>query len=306
MDVWVVGAGGLLGSAIASAARGEHRLFPAERIPWSQPEISSRVLAANLIAFHQWRRTGTPWAVIWAAGAGVIASSAASLAAEDTVMLGFARELARTAEAGGTFVFASSASVYGDSKNQTCDEWSPTAPLNRYAQTKLTQEATLSRLFAGRAPLVLTRISTLYGPGQNLSKGQGLISSMCRDALAGRAISIFVPLDTQRDYLYTEDAARQILQLAERSAQAGSARPEIKVLGSYRSTTIGEVARTIQSVARRRPHLLQVQSASSSVHVRRQLLSTTDPALRATAPTPLLTGVNDVYISLLRRFMAAG
>lgn len=306
MDVWVVGAGGLLGSAIARSVRGEHRLFSAGRIPWHQPENSSRALVENLRAFHSWRQTDTPWAVIWAAGAGVIASSAASLAVEDEVLIGFARELAHSAEPGGTFVFASSASVYGDSKNLTCDEWSLTAPLNHYARTKLNQEAALTQLLTGSTPLVLARISTLYGPGQNLSKGQGLISSMCRDALAGRAISIFVPLDTQRDYLYTADAARQILQLAQRSAHAGSARPEIKVVGSYRSTTIGEVARTIQSVARRRPHLLQIQSASSSVHVRSQLLSTTDPALRAMSPTPLLTGINTVYSGLLRGFMTAG
>ena len=304
MDIWVIGAGGLLGSAIVQSASGDHRAFPAQRVPWSRPGESSRALSDNLNDFHRWRRPGEPWAVIWAAGAGVITSSQARLAAEDSVMINFARQMANTHEVDGTFVFASSASVYGNHTSMSCDESSPTAPLNRYAKTKLDQEDELTELFAGSSPLVIARISTLYGPGQNLSKGQGLISSMCRDALAGRAISIFVPLDTQRDYLYTADASRQILWLAERSARCGSASTEIRVLGSYRSTTIGEVARTIQAVARRRPHLLQIQTATSSVHVRRQTLSTTDPALRAMRPTPLITGVGTVYRSLLGRFIA--
>lgn len=306
MDVWVIGAGGLLGSAVHRAARSsaELRLFPARPIPWASTRESVLHLRGDLARFHAWRRPGQPWTIIWAAGSGVIASTTALLSTESETLLSFSREVAATAQEHGAFVFSSSASVFGDRGNAVSDETSTTFPMNAYAQTKLDQEGHLASIMEGRLALVVARISTLYGPGQDLTKGQGLVSTMCREVISQRAISVFVPLDTQRDFLFTDDAARRILALAAAAATVSSSRPTVRVVGSYRSTTIGEVARTVQIVARRRTHILQIQTPSRSLHVRRQLLTSRDPELTAGSVTPLLLGISAVYRDVLQKFIS--
>lgn len=279
-------------------------MFAAARIPWDSPQRTLETLTEELEAFHRWRREG-PWAVVWAAGSGVISSSAEKLEAERGVLVGFAGAVASSARPGGSFVFASSASVYGDTGGQVADEYSATGPLNGYARTKLEQERTLSEVLAGKVPLAIARISTLYGPGQNVGKGQGLVSTMCAEVISARPISVFVPLDTQRDYLYVDDAADRCLYLAEEtSRRAGVDAPMLRVVASARTTTIAEVARTVQTVAHRRTHLLQIQSPAASLHVRQQVLDTTDPVLRRMRPLPLVEGVGRVYADLLGQHLA--
>lgn len=300
MDVWTIGAGGLLGSALVRRAQERERSYPAARIPWASPRDARETLERELDSFHRWRRPG-PWAVVWAAGAGVIGSSAQALSSEQDVLLGFAAAVAARPHPGGTFVFASSASVYGDTGGQVADERSPTRPLSGYARIKLEQEAALTALLAGTVPLAVARISTLYGPGQNVGKGQGLVSTMCAEVISGRPITIFVPLDTQRDYLYSDDAAARCLHLAEESARGARVdAATVRVVASGRTTTIGEVARTVQTVAHRRAHLLQIQSPARSLHVRQQVLTTTDDRLRRMALLPLVEGVGRVHADLLR------
>ena len=307
MDVWVVGAGGLLGSSIARATQGDVsvRLFDADPVPWSIPTDATHALGENLERFQRWRRSGVPWAIIWAAGAGVIASTPERLTAEGQVLLGFSQSVADSASGDGSFIFASSASVYGDHGNAICDESSSTFPRNAYARTKRDQEEALAQILGGRISLVQARLATLYGPGQDLSKGQGLVSTMCNEALSGRTVSIFVPLDTQRDYLFTADASAQVLSLAHAASRMTSTRPEVRVLGSYRSVTIGEVARTVQIVSRQRTRLLQIQTPSSTLHVRRQLLTSRDPILRTSRKTSLLAGISAVYRDLLGNYITA-
>ena len=65
-------------------------------------------------------------------------------------------------------------------------------------------EADLRRFAAATGTAVLVgRIANLYGPGQNLAKPQGLVSQLCLANLTGQPLSIYVSLDTLRDYLST-------------------------------------------------------------------------------------------------------
>lgn len=303
-DLWVIGGGGLLGSAIRRSSGAGRRCFTATPIPWHSAAESATALAANLVEFHRWRAPERPWAIVWAAGAGVIASSPAQLESESHVLLEFAALVDRVSTGHGCFLFASSASVFGAGQSVS-DETSTPAPANGYARAKLAQERALTCILHGAAPLVVGRISTLYGPGQNLSKGQGLISSMCSQALHQRAISVFVPLDTTRDYLLSTDAAQQCLALIDRATARGPVEPLMRVVASHRSTSVGELAGLVQAVAHRRTRILQVQTASTSLHVRHLSLTSTDATMRQFLPTPLAIGVRAVYSDLFRRYMAA-
>ncbi|GEP67351.1 NAD-dependent epimerase/dehydratase family protein [Cellulomonas soli] len=300
-DVWVVGAGGLLGSALVRRARSTARLFSSARIPWGSPEAVD-VLRAEADRFHRQRADGHPWVVVWAAGAAVIASTPDQLEQEQQVLLEFAEALARRGEPHGCLLFASSASVYGTSRAVASDELSPVAPLSGYARAKLAQEDALRAILAGRVPLATARLATLYGPGQDVTKGQGLISSMCHEALTRRTVSIFVPMDTTRDYLYTDDAATRCLHVAHTCL--ARAEDVTRVVASGRPTTIGEIARTVQAVAHRRSPLLQVV-ATGSAHARHVALRTTDRSLAALPTTPLPNGVAAVYRDLVGRYQRA-
>jgi len=57
------------------------------------------------------------------------------------------------------------------------------------------------------ASALIGRIANLYGPGQNISKPQGIISQICRSYLLGYPLSIYVSLDTLRDYIFAPDCA---------------------------------------------------------------------------------------------------
>jgi UDP-glucose 4-epimerase len=301
MDIWVVGSRGLLGSAIARSLPPHVRSFPAQRVPWRSPGDALPSLLSSLAEFRQWRRPDRPWGIIWAAGSGVIASPTEQLRLEGQTMLDFATEVAATPEEHGAFLFASSASVFGGSPGLSADESTVPVPTNDYARAKLDQEHALAELFTGATSLVQARIGTLYGPGQNAGKPQGLISAMCREALSRRTISIFVPIDTTRDYLYADDAARQCIHLLG----AAVTEPQImlRVLASHRSTTIGEVARLVQAVSHRRTPILQVPGAAAAGHARHLALTSLDPALRAFPTTPLPVGINVVYQHLLQRVL---
>lgn len=302
MDLWVVGRGGLLGSAIVRQGTA-HRFFVPPKVPWADADESSRALSNALDAFNLWRDPNRSWGIVWAAGAGVIASSTAQLTTEADVLTRFAQSVAQRATPGGAFLFASSASVYGASGSKVCDELTPPAPLNGYARTKLAMERRLTAILHARVPLAIARISTLYGPGQNLDKGQGLVSAMCSEVIRRQRISIYVPLDTIRDYLYADDAANQCLALIGRTGRHASDPPLLRVVASRRSTSIAEMAGVVQAVSHRRAHILQIRSASSSLHVSRLILTSIDPAMRTYAPTSLPSGVHAVHSDLLRRFL---
>ena len=93
--------------------------------------------------------------------------------------------------------------------------------ISAYGDAKLAAERAAAEFAARSGVNVLTgRISNLYGPGQNLAKPQGLVSHICRAQLSGQPISVYVSLDTVRDYLYVDDASGLICDALDRLADA--------------------------------------------------------------------------------------
>ncbi len=61
-------------------------------------------------------------------------------------------------------VFASSCSVYGDTKNEIADENFPLNPLSLYAETRvMSEDAILSRVREGKISAVIFRLATVFG-----------------------------------------------------------------------------------------------------------------------------------------------
>ena len=83
--------------------------------------------------------------------------------------------------------------------------------MSAYGESKLEQERIVRAWSAATGvPAAIGRFSNLYGPGQDLTKPQGIISRLVRASLRGEPLLVFVPLDTVRDYLFAADAARRV------------------------------------------------------------------------------------------------
>ena len=203
-----------MGSALsAELTRRRERLHGAPPVPWATPERSHAVLGRAVAELAQTARdTGTGWRVAWCAGAGVTGTGADTLHDEVATFSVLLDELSRHSDVPGSLFVASSAGgLYAGSPEPPFTEAHPVVPLSAYGEAKLAQED-LAREFARRTgvPTLVGRIANLYGPGQNLAKAQGLISHLCRAHLTGQPISIYVPLDTVRDYLFVADAAAMV------------------------------------------------------------------------------------------------
>lgn len=296
---WVIGSHGLLGQHVQRRVRST----------WGTPDVPWLTDGGANVALRQGIETlleavgDGPWDIAWCAGAGVVATPAELVEQERAVFAGFLADLADLVGPGGVgsrgaLFFASSAGgVYADSAGPPFTERSAPAARTPYGHAKLAMEADLGRFAeATGTPVLVGRIANLYGPGQNLSKPQGLVSQICLTHLTGHPLSLYVSLDTMRDYLYADDAARMIVAgldgLREQVATAGSGPVVTKVLASGHSTTVGGLLGEATRLFRRRPRVVLGASPAAAGQVRDlRLRSTVWPELDRLARTPLAVGI---------------
>lgn len=113
-------------------------------------------------------------------------------------------------------VFVSSGgTVYGTPQSNPITEQHPTNPISSYGITKLALEkyVALYALLAGVNYLIL-RPSNVYGEGQQLHSGQGVIGVLVDRALRGQPLEVWGTGESLRDYLYVADfvcAVRSLL-----------------------------------------------------------------------------------------------
>lgn len=297
---WIVGSGGLLGSALARTvnARAVQLFVPGERFEWLDGARLRAQFACSLSSFAaQATALGGEWELYWAAGIGAMGSSAVDLAIETEALQHLLRLLAANSVLGsipGRIALASSAgAIYGGLQTDIIDEASSEAPTTPYADAKLEQERLLREFSASGFPAVAltARISTLYGPGQANGKRQGLISHMARSIIRNRPIQIFVPFDTVRDYIMADDAAAIIVAaLHSRSGRGGL----MRIVASERPTSIAEIVATFHRVARRPPLIATSASKLSALYLRRVQYRSTWLLERPVPHTGLPIGIAQV------------
>jgi UDP-glucose 4-epimerase len=296
---WIVGRGGLLGGAVSRAIGTK---FDELRVPWENHDAAVEVLDSDLKRFI--RQAGNDdWSIIWAAGSGVVGTTADKLAAETRNLSHFFTRLRETRPTGrGAFFLSSSAGgVYAGSSHPPFSESTTPGPLSAYGQTKLAQEEILQTTLAGHVTLVIGRFSNLAGPGQNLVKQQGLISQMCRAAITRQSLNVFVPMETLRDYLYVDDAAAMVRTLVENAVHNQPTTPVLRNISSQQPVSVCTVLRTVQQVAHRTVRIALGTSPSSNYHVRDLRLCTHfRQDFQGVAITPFPVAVKRVYDDLLR------
>ncbi len=112
----------------------------------------------------------------------------------------------------GTFVYASSAAVYGDTGVPPLREDSPVQPLSPYAVDKLAGELYCG-IFVRQRRLAATalRFFNVYGPRQDPdSPYSGVLSIFSKRALAGTPVTIFGDGEQTRDFVHVADVVEAI------------------------------------------------------------------------------------------------
>lgn len=310
ITAWIVGRGGLLGSAIARRAsvRADWRVIDAPSLPWAGSPEDVGEMAQRGAALLRDAADGGPWAVIWAAGAAVTSSSAQATAAEHerfvAALDAVERELGDTATR-GLFLLASSAGgVYAGSSGAPFTEHSVPVPLAPYGQLKLQMEQSL-RDHAERsgASALIGRIANLYGPGQRLDKMQGIISHLARARLTPHPASVFVPLDTLRDYLFVDDAAELLLDGLVRLEREGGV--VTKVIASGHATSIAALLGHLRALSKSRPRVVLGASPSARHQaLDLRLRSVVWPELDARPMTSLPVGIDRTIRDIEQRLLA--
>lgn len=316
---WVVGARGLLGRATSARLRRDDQwsLFEPAPLPWNDDDQLAATAEASLRALidRSTSESSTGWAVFWTAGTVVTSSPPAAMATElrqfALVLDAFERALVDNPHRGaGCIFFASSAGgVYGGSVNPPFDEHTAPAPISPYGAFKLDAEAILGD-FSKRSGVstVVGRIANLYGPGQRLEKMQGIISHIARAQFSPTPASIYVPLDTLRDYIYVDDCAALIGDLTQKVLETASANGTIQItknLISGQAVTISTLLGYFRTLAKGHPHvMLGASSAAALQAVDLRLASVVWPELDQRELTTLPAGIQATIADILAGIQA--
>lgn len=306
MIVWVIGAGGLFGSAVVRAAQTRGwTLFPGSAVPWSNTHESIGVIAADAQRLARGVQPGQRWAIVWAAGH---ATTTSTQEEADTELSLFTQCVATIRDqlgshSGGTFLLASSAGgVYAGSTNPPFDSRTPPHPTGVYGHLKHRQEVESETYLADKMNVIIARIANLYGPGQDLSKLQGLISRLALTAITKQTLTMFVPLDTLRDYIHADDAAEMALQWIS----LATAPCQIRVIATGNSTSLGYIIDQMKDIARTQLPVAYGMHPSATVqaHDLRLIPDEADQFTRVPA-TPLPAGMKKVFDDVLFRHQTA-
>ena len=322
MLAWTVGAGGLLGSSVRAAleARDGIAEFDAQtKLPWGSDGDLADALATLGPRFLREATAQGGWAVVWCAGATVVASPAGAVDRDVqafTLFLGAlgAALAANPAAASlpGHLVLASSAGgVWGGHTGAPIAEATPVLALSDYGRGHLRREAALAAFVTGHPAVraAVVRLSNLYGPGQRLDKPQGLVSHIARSLIHRRPVHIYVSLDTVRDYLLADDAGHGVVDVLGLLRRMPDPPPEpvVKILASETETSVGALLAVFRRVTRQRvavtaglSPLGRLQPASL------RFRSGVWTEAGARGRTPLAEGVAQVYRRYLARFASGG
>jgi UDP-glucose 4-epimerase len=267
--LWVIGSGGHLGSRMAGALSQElpnSRLWTdaPRHFSWTQP---SRLVEELTDAVRRFaadvRRNAVTWGVLWCAGAGTIRSSAVALEPErlawEQLLDLLGRYLAQGTDRvpGLVFLASSAGGVFGGSAAEYLSEHSPAVPVTAYGNHKFRMEQTLQRWTEAVTDVrsLAGRISTLYGPGQNLQKTQGIISHLSHCLIWRQPANIYVSLDTRRDYLFVDDCAHNVAVSIRRLLTQGAGMTT-KIFASEELTSLGRIAGIFFRLSRHRPFMI--------------------------------------------------
>ena len=275
--IWIIGQGGLLGSGIRTQLSLHTKTWtlwePNTVFSWKSPALLKKQSDTALRAFCEASLNHSRWTIVWASGSGVIGTDATELTIEThnfSYFIDLLSQIFKHKFDRGSFFFASSAGgVWGGSNTFPITEATAPSAISEYGKQKLAQERILTTLVESQPHfrLLIGRISNLYGPGQNLSKNQGLLSQLCRSALLRIPMNIFVPLTTIRDYIHSCDAAELILRSLEKIAETPYSKAlTTKIICSEEDSSISQILNYLHHLTHHEPVISFPENKISNQH----------------------------------------
>lgn len=301
-----------MGQAIQHTMRSD---FRGAAIPWTDPVASNESLTSSAREFLN--RVGeNSWCVIWAAGSGTVGTDARALARETEMVRDFATMFSRLVSARKTHLspglcvlISSAGGVYAGAPNPPYSNSRPPQPISDYGREKLAQEDLWKSTFRGICPTLIARLSNVYGEAQRIHKRQGLISQLAFSAVTHQPLNIYVPLDTVRDYIHAEDAARLIAgHIADRFHEPKPVpEPESVIVASGDGTSIATLLRMMSNVCHRRVPI----AAAATAHTARQardsrFIPDLPTGFTSSEARPLAQGLRQVYLGVLGQLQQVG
>ena len=298
---WVVGAGGLLGSSVCGVAPQTETVWvPQRSLNWNSRESLAKDLSSTFSEFID-ATIGHRWRIWWCAGKGTVSSSREILDDELTaltLMLRSFSQLPKSWREKGQVIFSSSAgSIYAGSSDLVIGPNTAPAPVTDYGMMKFRAETILREVGSEHGVAIhIARITNLYGPKQDMSKSQGLISTVCASVIRREPIPIFVSLGTVRNYIHARDAARLMWKSVLTSSND---RESISVVCSPANLSVGNILKIVEDVVGQRV-LTRTASRPDSPLLSKSVFfdpARFDLALHDYTPVPI--GVDEVYSGLL-------
>jgi UDP-glucose 4-epimerase len=145
-------------------------------------------------------------------------------------------------------VFSSSCAVYGTPQAFPIQETAKISPISPYGASKAASELYLGSFEANHGIEAFSlRYFNVYGPRQTPGQYAGVISILGRRALHQQPLKIYGDGSQTRDFIFVSDVVRATVTALEKKLSS-----RVFNIASGRETTILELARTIQRIAKSR------------------------------------------------------
>jgi UDP-glucose 4-epimerase len=269
----VIGSGGLFGNAIKNILDiyGKSSFEIPEPFIWNEPKLLHTQFRRNISQYLTTCQNSQEWQIIWAAGKATMRSDAAEAELETANFASFLNILGEELthfKFPGKFGFCSSAgSIYAGCQTELVTDQTLEAPTTPYAQNKIQQEKILTD-WANQNEncqrILIGRLSNLYGPLQDVQKKQGLISHMADCLLHNQEIQIFVPLNTRRDYIWSDDAAKIYMHLLNEDRDTKN--KDTHIIAQEESASIEEIIAAFQEITGLNPKISNTVDSLSAAY----------------------------------------
>ena len=139
--------------------------------------------------------------------------------------------------------FSSGGALYGNPATLPVTEESAIQPISEHGSSKAAQEALCCALRLRGQAVTILRPSNIYGPGQSLKRGFGLIRTLLECVRTGAPVEVWGDGENIRDFIFIDDVTEACLLLVRRPDNRGTYN-----LGSANGFSINQVLKLIEAI----------------------------------------------------------